>query len=510
MRTRTARRSTCLLSVRRGIVLLAVLVVVVLLTLAAYQYAELMTAEYQAVDSYRRSAQARAFAESGIHYTAALLASQPVNTQDNAQAFGARLVQPGDHPRFQGRFSIVAAAGPDEGAGFRYGVIDEGGKLNLNALLTLDSSGQIAHDMLLKLPNMTEEVVNAILDWIDPDDTPRANGAENSFYSTQDPAYRCKNGPLDSLDELLLVRGVTPQLLWGNDWDRNGTADPGQDNGAGSYDPGLSAYVTVYGRELNLDSTGQPRIYVNDTDMNGLLEKLTTALGPDLANYIAAYRQYGPASSSSSGGRSSGGSGRGGPPLARGSINLQRGRPRSLASLVELIDSSVSIPSERPGGQPTVYPSPLNDKGAQRQLLPRLLDTVTTVKDAELPGRININTAPRAVLAALPSLTGTDVSTILARRPSATTLAESDDLTYRTPAWLLTEANLPPATLRALEKYVTGRSQVYRVQAVGHFERGGPTARLEAVFDTNNGRPRFLYWRDLTELGKGFELGQRN
>ena len=30
--------------------------------------------------------------------------------------------------------------------------------------------------------------------------------------------------------------------------------------------------------------------------------------------------------------------------------------------------------------------------------------------------------------------------------------------------------------------------------------------RLEAVIDTNNGRPRIVYWRDLTELGKGFDL----
>ena len=47
---------------------------------------------------------------------------------------------------------------------------DEGGKINLNALLQLDSSGQVAHDMLMQLPNMTEDVANAILDWIDPDD----------------------------------------------------------------------------------------------------------------------------------------------------------------------------------------------------------------------------------------------------------------------------------------------------------------------------------------------------
>ena len=59
---------------RKGLVLVAVLVVLVLLTLAAYQFAELMSAEYRAAESHTRSLQARTCAESGIHYAAALLA----------------------------------------------------------------------------------------------------------------------------------------------------------------------------------------------------------------------------------------------------------------------------------------------------------------------------------------------------------------------------------------------------------------------------------------------------
>ena len=53
---------------------------------------------------------------------------------------------------------------------------------------------------------------------------------------------------------------------------------------------------------------------------------------------------------------------------------------------------------------------------------------------------------------------------------------------------------------------MTARSQVYRVQAIGYFDAGGPSARLEAVIDTNGGRPRIVYWRDLTELGRGYDL----
>src|SRR4051794_14258621 len=70
------RRSTS----RQGVVLLTVLVIVVLLSLAAYKYHDWMLSEYIASDAAVQAAQARAFADSGVHYTAALLAAGPENT----------------------------------------------------------------------------------------------------------------------------------------------------------------------------------------------------------------------------------------------------------------------------------------------------------------------------------------------------------------------------------------------------------------------------------------------
>ncbi|MFQ3650513.1 MAG: hypothetical protein SNJ75_09280, partial [Gemmataceae bacterium] len=60
------------------------------------------------------------------------------------------------------------------------------------------------------------------------------------------------------------------------------------------------------------------------------------------------------------------------------------------------------------------------------------------------------------------------------------------------------------------ERFISGVSQVYRFQVVGLFEsvRPTPSTRLEVVVDVNNGRPRFLYWRDLSILGKGFRFNQ--
>ncbi len=537
---------------RQGIVLLAVLVVVVMLTLAAYQFSELMMAEYRAADSYTRSAQAKAMANSGIHYAAAALSNADnlanllnSNPFDNPGVFQGVLVQPHEHPRFQGRFCLIAAIDPDDpaasGQGYRFGVLDESGKINLNAVMRLDSSGQVLHDMLMTLPNMTEDIANAIIDWIDADEEARPNSAEIEYYSTLPTPYRTKNGPLDSLEELLLVKGMTPQLLFGNDRNRNGILEPDEDDGSGIVNQGWSSYLTVLSREQNVDSEGNPRIYINDPDLTTLAESLTTALGEDLANYILAYRLYGSGSGGQSGGGggssgsgsgsggqaggsgSGGGGGRGGSQrLSRSSLNLQGGQPRSISSLYELINSSVTISSSSSqtmvsqSGRDTVvvttqeqtsvtYSSPLNDAGQLEQLLPVLLDKVTTVRGNEIPARVNINTAPAAVLAALPGLTEADVQMILSMRPDPADTDPPDPI-FETPAWLLTDANLQPQTLRTLERYITARTQVYRVQALGYFDGGGPTARIEAVIDTNGGRPRVVYYRDLTELGKGFDL----
>ena len=78
--------------------------------------------------------------------------------------------------------------------------------------------------------------------------------------------------------------------------------------------------------------------------------------------------------------------------------------------------------------------------------------------------------------------------------------------TFTTPAWLITQLNISPTVMDKLDKYITTKSQVYRFQVLGYFDGGGPMVRLEAVVDTNNGSPMILYQRDITELGKGFDL----
>jgi hypothetical protein len=542
-RTRTAPR-------RRGVVLIAVLLIVVVLSLAAYQYSAWITAEYQAADAYGRMAQARALAESGVNYAAIMLSNADAasgtlnsNPWDNPQAFQNVVVRD-DGSGHPGVFSIVGLVSPDDpiqlSQAYHFGVIDEAGKINVNALLALDDGkGDVAHAVLMALPNMTDDVANSILDWLDPDDTPRTDGAEEDYYSALDTPYHCKNGPLDSLEELLLVKGVTPQLLYGNDLNRNGVLDPEEDDGSGQVDLGWSAYLTVYSREPNTDINGNARVFINDSDLDTLSSNLSTAVGDDLANYIVAYRLYGaaqPATPAPAPGTAPAvrapaftplsGSDKDavGTQLRTARVSTQQ-QPKKINSLWDLIGSSVNVPVGSGPGQRTVaMPCPLNDPGQQPTLLPLLLDETTTTENTDLTPRVNVNTASQTVLQAVaaalqdPSSTqnapspnaldDTDIQTILNTRPDPSSNQAPDPI-FQTPAWLMTEASLSVDKVKALAPYITARGKVYRFQSLGYYQGGGgPVARVEAVVDCYNGRPRIVYHHPLDALGPGFDMSQ--
>jgi type II secretory pathway component PulK len=59
-------------------------------------------------------------------------------------------------------------------------------------------------------------VSDSIQDWIDADDSPRVAGAESDYYQSLTPPYYAKNAPIDDLSELLLVKGVTPEMYYGS------------------------------------------------------------------------------------------------------------------------------------------------------------------------------------------------------------------------------------------------------------------------------------------------------
>lgn len=500
-------------SQRKGFILFLVLGVVTVLTLAAFQYSDLMNSELQAVERIRKTNEAKSLAISGVHYALAYVGDPNMmanvlgnNPFDYPALFQNVPVIESDNPRNRGYFSIVWVdydGAADTGMGtIRYGMGDESGKLNLNDIFELDKSGTLLYNGLMRLPNMTEDIADAIIDWLDPDDTPRPSGAESEYYLGLDPPYKAKNGRIDTIDELLLIRGITPTLLYGTDRNRNGRIDTNESDGGAGVNVGWINFLTVYSRERNVDSEGNPRININGNDIQQLYSDLTTTVGEDLANFIVGYRLYGAAPAS--GGDYDMGE------MADLSAAVNRSlsgnpRPRSrISSLSSLISASVVVTANDKKSRSKIITSPLADLTNSRDLLGLMFDKLTTQANADLPARVNVNTAPREVMLSLPGMTEAGVDDIISKRPQIAGGAPLD-LFYTTPAWLLTDAGITPQAMAAVERLVSARTQVFRIQAIGYFEEGGPIARVEAVIDANQGKPRIVYFRDLTEQGRAID-----
>jgi hypothetical protein len=92
----------------------------------------------------------------------------------------------------------------------------EGRKTNLNQASDAQVRDRIIQWMGKDRFDEAEQVADAILDWRDPDDLTRTNGAEADDYEARGLDYKPSNGPFNLLTELLLVKGVTGELFWGN------------------------------------------------------------------------------------------------------------------------------------------------------------------------------------------------------------------------------------------------------------------------------------------------------
>ena len=419
---------------------------------------------------------------------------------------------------------------------------------------------------LLMIPGMTYELADAILDFIDGDDSPRTNGCESEYYNGLSPAYPAKNSPLESLDELLLVRGVTSEYLYGEDFNRNGLLDPNENDGDASWPPdnadgalqlGWSAYLTVYGREKNTRWDGTNRININDNNLADLFDKLEEEFDETVAQFVIAYRVSsqaqttanqvagGTSGGNTSGGGSSGGGTSGGSSnssssgggntstqninqqtsqlqqaaktlgtlvggggtgtVTRGGMDLSKGAGKQITSLYELIGATAQATVN---GSVTTLQSPWGaDGGNMTTYLPSLLDTLTTNTDEFTDGRINAAQARYETLLTIPGMNEALAETILGKRQGADGAPLVDTTGSRaTAGWLVIESIVDLPTMQQLDPYLTGRGGIYRVNSIGYFDEAGPFTRLEAVIDTTQSKkpPVILFLKDLTELGRGY------
>ncbi len=213
----------------RGFALVAVLLVLALLGVLGAEFAYSMRLEASAVRAWKEAVLAAHLAEAAVEQAVREIAGEGAWVglgEDGDLTFYARDGRA--LPRLPRR-RVPLGAGE-----FSYRLSDEEGRLNLN------TTPPDRLDRLLQALGLDkverDTVVDSLMDWRDANEEHRLNGAESEDYYLRLPVpYRARNANLDSVRELLQVRGVTAALFWG-EGDRPGLADlvtvktPGQVN----------------------------------------------------------------------------------------------------------------------------------------------------------------------------------------------------------------------------------------------------------------------------------------
>jgi type II secretory pathway component PulK len=496
---------------RQGFIIVIATIVILLVSLAAYSFLAMMVSENKAARAQGDQLQAACVAFSGREYLAAILelprSRRPQESaMDSLDDLYRGVLVDGeselreslaDTDEREGRFSLLVADSNEmESKSYRFGYENESRKLNLAALVQWDQQRDGAgREALMNLPGMDESTADAILDWCDADDTSRALGAESEYYSGLEPPYQPRNGTPASLEELLLVRGVTREQLFGADLNANFRIDPFESEllsdqataNTGEQDLPWSSYLTVWSGERDVSYEGSPRVRVNQSDLRSLHQQLSRAGQTSWANFIIAYRQFGPYEGSEPS-----------EDAANHQVDFNIPAAHQIESLLDLIDIRVAIRNEEKVER--VLASPFTEEpSSMQQYLPKLFDSVSVGDGRPIIGRVNVNLAPREVLLGIPGIESSVVESVLASR--GTSGQAADDRQHA--VWLLTESVISRTTMRELLPFMTAGGDVGRAQIIGYYDQRSAVMRFETVIDATSIPARQVYYKDLRRLGRG-------
>ncbi|MBW1772725.1 MAG: type II secretion system minor pseudopilin GspK [Deltaproteobacteria bacterium] len=194
---------------REGSALLITLLIITTLTGLTMAFSEESGVELDLAGFSRDAHRAHEMARSGVNLALALLHKDKTRDMDSLQEDWARF---GSEP-FPDKLP--------EDLTFSGAVADESGKINLNALVSdegkIDQDGERQLRMLFQALGLEDERVDPLLDWLDGDDTQRLHGAESDFYQGLPSPYRCPNGPLITIGQLFLVKGMHKIKAFGDE-----------------------------------------------------------------------------------------------------------------------------------------------------------------------------------------------------------------------------------------------------------------------------------------------------
>jgi general secretion pathway protein K len=245
-----------------GMALIVVLWGVLLLAAIAFSLAAAVRAGVDELNNRKEYMQAHYVARGAIFRAALFLATRPAQGSSPEYKPGQQLISWDDGP---GKVTVELS--------------DESAKIDLNKA-SEESLQRLFIEMGFSFPD-AQALVDAVEDWRDADSVTRALGAEDSYYLSLPTPYHAANANFQSVEELLLVRGVTEDAFYGG--------YVVGDEGKVTRRLGLVDCLTVNGsgQSVNINYAPYPVLMA------------VPGMEPQVANYILAGRQQKPFESAS-------------------------------------------------------------------------------------------------------------------------------------------------------------------------------------------------------------------
>lgn len=186
----------------KGIALLLVIWILATLTIIAMALSAVTRSEAFSAHRFYDTAVSRCLAEAGVEKAALELTYRTLHRME------------------KGIWKLDGTSYEFElGAGrCRVSISDEAGKMNLNTMT--DKNKIILKNILITVAgvgqDMADIIADSVLDWKEPDNMRRANGAGDEYYLSLPDPYKPRHTPFETLDELLIVRGMSADILFGN------------------------------------------------------------------------------------------------------------------------------------------------------------------------------------------------------------------------------------------------------------------------------------------------------